>query len=374
MRATDGEYYPGLDHLRALAAFLVFGWHFTHGFTGTPAPFGPGVTPFLAPFNEGHCGVALFMCLSGYLFARLLDGKQVIWRRFYWNRLLRLAPLLVLIFAYQSVILAINQPDRLLRFARHVIGGFIEPLWDFGAWSIAVEMHFYLLLWIIMPLKQRWRPAMFALVGIGLVTRTLIYRGGGDMEFYAYWTLIGRIDQFALGIAAWEYRGWLKGRHVPMAVATVAFFAFYQWFVTIGGFYGTQGSNPVWIFMPTIEGAFFGFLVVYYDTTFVFTRRWYWRLVEIAGTVSYSVYLLHTFVVFQVAQVADRYLPAMATWEVSEIAALLGFILFVPVAWLSYRFVETPFLRFRTRYTLGHAHGGTGAGVALVPAPAIDPS
>jgi hypothetical protein len=35
MRATSGEYYPGLDPLRALAAFLVF--RLTFGF---PVPFG----------------------------------------------------------------------------------------------------------------------------------------------------------------------------------------------------------------------------------------------------------------------------------------------------------------------------------------------
>ena len=30
MRASTGQYFVGLDHVRALAAFLVFTWHFMH--------------------------------------------------------------------------------------------------------------------------------------------------------------------------------------------------------------------------------------------------------------------------------------------------------------------------------------------------------
>ncbi|WP_158921493.1 acyltransferase [Acidisphaera sp. S103] len=155
MRSSSGQYYPGLDHLRALAAFLVFGWHFSHGFHGHPAPFGQSFTPFLAPFNEGHCGVALFMCLSGYLFAKILDGKRIIWRGFYWNRFVRLAPLLITVFLLTGALVAHDDPGALGHYARALAVGFVEPiLWPNGAWSIAVEVHFYLLLWIIIPLKR----------------------------------------------------------------------------------------------------------------------------------------------------------------------------------------------------------------------------
>ena len=54
---------------------MVFAWHFTHA-GGYPVPleYSPNAFP-LAIFDEGHTGVALFMTLSGYLFAKLLDGK-----------------------------------------------------------------------------------------------------------------------------------------------------------------------------------------------------------------------------------------------------------------------------------------------------------
>ena len=292
MRSSSGQYYPGLDHLRALAAFLVFGWHFTHGFNGFPAPHGLSATPFLAPFNEGHCGVALFMCLSGYLFAKILDGKQVVWSAFYWNRVLRIAPLLIAVFVMRGVLTACWEPERLASCFQDVSTGLIEPIrWDLGAWSIAIEIHFYCILWIIVLLERRWPLSPLCFLAVGLGTRVLIYMMGGDVAHFAYWTLVGRIDQFILGMFAWRYRAIFTRGHLAMVMAVIAFFTFYQWFLSIGGYSGTRGNNAVWIILPTVEASFFSFLVVYYDTTFTFSRAWYWRLLETIGAVSYSIYL-----------------------------------------------------------------------------------
>jgi rhamnosyltransferase len=202
---------------------------------------------------------------------------------------------------------------------------------------------------VIIPLKRRWTGSLFGFLALGLAVRLLIYESGGDVEYYAYWTIVGRIDQFLLGIAAWEFRALLRGRHVHIGVAVLAFFGFYHWFISIGGFYGTQGNRPIWIVIPTIEGAFFSFLIAYYDA-FAFSRTWYWRLVEAVGTASFSIYLLHTFVVFGLAKAISLYVPRMATWEIAEAAAFVAFVALFPVAWLSYRFVEQPCLRFRTKY------------------------
>ena len=64
MRSTSGEHYVALDHVRALAALLVFTWHFIHAGNGDPVPFEyvPSLF-FMALFDEGHTGVALFMVL-----------------------------------------------------------------------------------------------------------------------------------------------------------------------------------------------------------------------------------------------------------------------------------------------------------------------
>src|SRR5258708_15325185 len=128
MRSSSGAHYIALDHVRGLAAFMVFAWHFTHAWYGFPIPFEyvPAVFPF-ALLDEGHTGVALFMTLSGYLFAKLLDGKTIDYRAFLWNRVLRLVPLLtaviliigIQIFASGGSLFAFSfSPSR---------GGFFPP-------------------------------------------------------------------------------------------------------------------------------------------------------------------------------------------------------------------------------------------------------
>src|SRR5258706_3629816 len=93
MRSSSGAHFIALDHVRAVPIFMVFAWHFTHARNGYPVPF--DYVPALFPFSvldEGHTGVALFMSLSGYLFAKLLDGKSIDYRRFLLDRALRLLP------------------------------------------------------------------------------------------------------------------------------------------------------------------------------------------------------------------------------------------------------------------------------------------
>ena len=226
------------------------------------------------------------------------------------------------------------------RYGRLMVAGIIKPTWPNGGWSITVEMHFYLLLWIILPLQRRWPPALLLLLGVGLGTRFLLYEHGRDVAYFAYFTIVGRVDQFVMGIAAWEFRGLVKGRHWWVGTAAVAFFAFYQWFLGQGGYYGTQGTRLVWVFLPTIEAVFFSLVVGYYDNTFNFRRAWPSRLLEAAGAASYSLYLLHPFVVFYLAGIAGETVPRIAVWEIAEAVAVLAFVLVVPFAWLCYRYVE----------------------------------
>src|SRR5882724_11110413 len=109
MRSSSGEHFIALDHVRALAVFMVFTWHFTHAANGYPVPFEyvPALFP-LSLLDEGHTGVALFITLSGYLFAKLLDGKSIDYRAFLWNRFLRLVPLLAVVLLIVGLTKLVN--------------------------------------------------------------------------------------------------------------------------------------------------------------------------------------------------------------------------------------------------------------------------
>jgi peptidoglycan/LPS O-acetylase OafA/YrhL len=207
-----------------------------------------------------------------------------------------------------------------------------------------------LLLRILIPLSRRWFPSLLCILAAFIVARALIYRSGGDIQFYAYTTIIGRFDQFVLGVVAWRFRRCLTGRHGSMVILTIGFFAFYHWFAAAGGYYGPLRTQGVWVYLPTIEAAYFSALVGYYATTFRFARTAWWRLVESAGAASYSIYLLHTFFVFAVAKATAERFPWMGTWEFAEAVALIAFVGMASLAWLSYRWIELPFLGLRKPY------------------------
>ncbi len=165
VRREAAPHWIGLDHIRALAAFLVFSWHFMHGHNGEPIPF-QGVH-FLAVIDEGHTGVALFMTLSGYLFAKLLDGKHILYPQFFWTRFLRLAPLLFVVIVLEGLRLWFND-GAVGSYIVEVIKGVAWPSLPNGAWSITVEAHFYISSFPFLSLSQKkgrccflqllWRP------------------------------------------------------------------------------------------------------------------------------------------------------------------------------------------------------------------------
>lgn len=141
MKSTDGQHFVGLDQVRGLAAFLVFVWHFLCAF-GPPAPF-PGARDFFANsiIAEGHTGVAIFMVLSGYLFARLTEGKKLLIAPFLYNRFMRLAPLMIAVILVRLGMAAWDGFPVFQKQLKNAFLGVALPTWPNGGWSITAEMH-----------------------------------------------------------------------------------------------------------------------------------------------------------------------------------------------------------------------------------------
>ncbi|WP_282439082.1 acyltransferase family protein [Ensifer sesbaniae] len=215
--------------------------------------------PLLSLLEEGHTGVSLFMTLSGYLFAKLLDGKQIIYKNFLRNRAVRLLPLLAVVLLLKATIWVANGTP-VQEAAAWIALGSILPRWPNGAWSIAVEWHFYLILPALLFAVGIRRESALMLVFAAIVLRLSLFMAGWEIQPIGYWTIIGHIDQFVAGIYAWHfYRG---GRVRPLVVIAVAmaFVTCYHWFNIGGGFYGTQAS-PVWIYLPAAEAAFYAVMI-----------------------------------------------------------------------------------------------------------------
>ena len=137
--------------MRALAAFMVFSWHFITLHKGELEP--PLIFP-LSFLSEGHTGVALFMTLSGYLFAKLLDRKRINYLDFIWNRLVRLLPLLILVLFLVGVRDYYDGSLDITSYLRTIALGVFLPSLPNGAWSITVEFHFYIILPLLLAVRK----------------------------------------------------------------------------------------------------------------------------------------------------------------------------------------------------------------------------
>ncbi len=351
MRSSSGEHYVALDQVRAVAAFLVFTWHFTHAPSGGPVPleYVPLVPPF-ALLDEGHTGVAVFMTLSGYLFARLLQGRVIDYRAFLWNRLLRLLPLLAVVLL--AVGLFQRGDESVGTYLRRLVSGAVLPSLPNGGWSITTEFHFYALLPVLLWVLRRSPFLALALVPAALALRAVLHGLFGEVQTQAYWTIVGRFDQFVLGMIACRARSWLAGRHLVAGGLGAGLVAFYTWFDAQGGLYqypSYPSPSRLWIVFPTLEGVGYATLIAWYEASFA-PRGRLARGVAWIGERSYSIYLLHFFFVFELARFVDRRIMGLSNFYVACCWALVCFFLMLPLAEISWRLVEAPPLRYRRRY------------------------
>lgn len=356
MRSTSGSHFIALDHIRALAALLVFAWHFTHGRTGYPSPFhGSGSwSPFVF-FDEGHVGVALFMSLSGYLFAKLLDGKRINYRHFLYNRFLRLFPLLIVVIIIKTILIVFEFKDArfVYWFFLSIPKGLLYPVWPNGGWSITVELHFYLILPALLFLKRKSPLSLLSILLAAITLRYYIYTQTGDIQQYAYWTIVGRIDQFLLGILAFEYRHKFKSAHLKILAIAIVFTSVYCYFNKLGGLYRTEGNPllpPMWVILPSIEGAAFSAMIAWYESTFTQNRGFISKAVSVIGEYSYSIYLLHFFVVFALAEFIHKHIIDISNYYTALAVSLLAFCTMIPVGYVSMKLIEAPFLKMRRPY------------------------
>lgn len=335
-----------LDHIRACAAFLVFNWHFLH-FPSSATYVGSSwsILPLL---SEGHTGVSLFMVLSGYLFSKIIDNKYIIYHKFIAKRLIRLFPLLMCMLILQFIIFSVNGGNFSV-YWKDVICGLIMPTLPNGGWSITTEFHFYIILPFLIVVLRKNPSYLFCVIFALITTRFIIYFLNGTVQWLAYWTIVGRGDQFIFGIIGFRFRLILLENARFVIALFVAFILFYTYFHSIGGWLQTAFS-PIWIVMPTVEGIVYGAIIACYDNSNFFSKGKLSEFVGLIGKVSYSIYMWHFFIVFAAATFIDQRISTISDNFAGLPWSLLTFLAFFPLAWLSYMIIERPFSKIRISY------------------------
>nr|MDT0660437.1 acyltransferase family protein [Micromonospora sp. DSM 115978] len=350
---------PSLTGLRWIAAMLVFGFHVgTMGFIADP-----GYREVIAwLFTLGLSGVQFFFVLSGFVLvwsARPGERVGTFWRR----RLAKIYPNHLVLWVL-VVLLALYWADPLdLRVL--LTNLFLVQAWtpapgyfysvNTVSWSLSCEVFFYLCLPLALPVLRRM-PAWSLYAVVAAVPLLILALWPAQTllpEAHRWWFTqvfpLVRSLEFWMGVAAAELmlRGRWRGPGLLPAtvIFVVAWVAAIEW---IPAQYWAALLATVYVLV--IAGA----------ADADVRGRWSpWRsrgMVRL-GELSFAYYLVHVFLISTVLRFAGR-TEGLPGWQGP--AAAVGFLLIcLAVAWLLFRFVETPMMRL-----LGPRRLPPGAGSA----------
>ena len=278
MQSANIAYMPRLDHLRFYAALIVLVYHFAH------VRLTELDSPLLLVFREGYGGVALFMVLSGFILTSICLGREMEYRGFVVNRLLRIYPLyIVAVFVAAFAFDRQMDPVSFLAMASFLGNlGHVEAPHFPHLWTIMVEMQFYLLFPLLLAFIRKMGVTYLAGVLAMLATiRMLVFLLDGSVQDAAYWTMLGRLDQFLLGMVLamlHRQRGTLLANPAWLAASLLAlqgWLLLFTWWC--GGYHGPgspQSPSLAWVFSPLLEGMAYGFVLLAYLHGRAHLRRW----------------------------------------------------------------------------------------------------
>jgi peptidoglycan/LPS O-acetylase OafA/YrhL len=361
---VDGFYRPGLDILRALAFLLVFVAHGLISQLDKPTQLG-------AIGRAGEFGVCIFFFLSSYLITELLlrekrETSTIHIPAFYLRRILRIWPLYFamigvgwsygLFSSTHSVSLAWGAALMLLFTNWYTVGHGYPPGFLFPLWSISLEEQFYLLWPCIVKYLS---PA--SLLGVSTLLMTAAYltlarllHRGQTLDPGIWVNSLVQFQFFALGtMTAIVLRSRVPRLSKPM-----------RWGLFAAGMlclraaqaavYGNNSALPrnfahiaprYLIALPGCLCLFFTFLQLPAGT-------WQKPLIYL-GKISYGLYVFHVLWLGLsrdiIRHLASGHLSPLA----SQLCAMaIAFPATITTAILSYRYLESPFLRLKKRFTL----------------------
>ncbi|MDR5855193.1 acyltransferase [Caballeronia sp. LZ062] len=354
---NEKKYWSRLDHLRFFAALLVM---LAHMWAYAGGPFSPHSTGFLVSvIQEGHIGVGLFLVLTGYLFTSIALDNQgtILYWRFVKNRALRIFPLLTVMF---FVLLCVGKLQvsgdtvlNLLLLQLNVgdeMSGFGQKLFPVGAWwTTSVEFQFYLIFPFILLFFRKSGPQyLVGLISVFILIRLCIFGIKGDAYWLEYHSIVGRMDEFLIGmLAAWlhrTYRSRVDRLSLLLLAGSLALIPAYCFW------YRDVPLIDV-VFSFTLEGIIFAALIIGYQSPMLPIPRIVDRILAKGGELTFSIYLLHT-------PIADALFRSGMLPHISRSATVTtmvyAFVILLPitllVSKLTFSYIEKPFMDLRVAY------------------------
>jgi peptidoglycan/LPS O-acetylase OafA/YrhL len=359
MKTDLKSHYPGIDYLRGIAILSVLIYH---------------CFDFVESFRFGWMGVDLFFVLSGFLITDILirarEHKNYIFK-FYIRRALRILPIyLLVLLAFLSLApILFNDQSVESPYGYYTT----NQAWFFvfmqnwlmifkGAapvpylshfWSLAVEEQFYLfwpLLLLLIPNLQRLKQGILLLIPVILMIRILIFLHLPVDGFTLYTNTFTRMDTLLMG--AWLCIHLHEGKNIApiwllasacLFVASILFCVFYL--------NDMSSSNSLMSTVGFTINAFFftGVVYVFIQRDVLSNFPVLKQFLNFIGKISYGIYVYHLPIYLVLAKLifsrgADIFNSAA---HIGLIASSASIFITIAISYISYRFIETPFLNLK---------------------------
>jgi peptidoglycan/LPS O-acetylase OafA/YrhL len=365
--ASQRFYRPELDALRFFAFLLVFCRHSLYAVTG------PDWLSILVRHISigGAFGVDLFFILSAYLITELFRREReatgsIAIRAFYLRRILRIWPLYFAFLAFCFLTRHVVPSPATLPIPAVVAYALFIGNWYMAyvashiplvspmapLWSVSVEEQFYLIWPVVVRLCRRRQLLIVAgiLCSVSLAAQAILFNA--HKIFHAIWfNSFVHAGAIGAGVASAILLDGRVPRIHPFARISMLCGGIALLVIAHGCFhFEDPHSSPtvgVGAFACGVVGActlFYAFLGAPQDGLKVFR----WKPLVYLGRISYGLYVFHVAALEAVKYAALKYTGECFPWERFGVGLLITVIL----AWASYRWLESPFLRLKERLAM----------------------
>jgi len=367
LKIDNKVYFPNLDVLRCVCAFMVVLAHSYEGFCswiGSPLSAFPLIDTKIRLFISNlSIGVDVFFVISGFLITYLLLNEKhcsgnVHIGKFIIRRSLRIWPLYFFAIFFGFVLISFsNRPAPnylanlffLNNFNAIQIDGWQFPFAHF--WSICVEEHFYII-WPIVLYFTSIKNVPFItvfLIGISILSRWYFVEFSTNLQMNLRVNTLARIDEILIGaLVAWVH----FKKPIINNIDTKTRLLVYVILITllfVDG-YNNWGTSIFDVFYK--KYIYLG-LIVFWMSNYLFNPEAFFNFknknfVHYLGKVSFGIYIYHNMLIDPfISKFVYRF--SIKSFWVYELGYL---VLVIGVSILSYELFEKYFLRLKQKFEI----------------------
>ncbi len=373
MEKTDKIFFPHLDPLRFVAAFMIIVAHAFEGWRGWFGPnkillasngvdfnnFGTIVIRFISNLN---IGVDIFFLISGFLITFILIKEKdklgyISLKKFYIRRLLRIWPLYFFLIAIAPFLVkwleSTPNPDYLSTiFFYNNFHSITDNNWTFPFahfWSICVEEHFYIF-WplVIAFTPKKYLPSVFAVIIFISISFKFIVMMYLDNKWYQlYLNTLCRIDVMIIG-AFMAYFHSIKNfkLNVPFIIRMLTYLLFIG--LLFFDEFNDYSTTFAALFKKYTYIGLFGFAFLLYN----FNSKSFLRfkpnsIIHYFGKTSYGIYMYGNIILLIIIKKIIIHFGLYNPYYYWLIIITTSII--VPI--ISYELLEKPFLKLKNKFS-----------------------